>query len=69
MKIVGFADDVSLTVIGEMLEEVEMYVMDKIDAIEGWISGVKLQIAHHKTEAQLASNCKVVQQMEVNVGM
>lgn len=69
MKIVGFADDVSLTVIGEMLEEVEMYVMDKIDAIEGWMSGVKLQIAHHKTEVQLVSNCKAVQQMEVNVGM
>ena len=68
VKIVGFADDVSLTAMGETREEVEISVMEAMHTIENWMNGVKLQIAHHKTEVLLVSNCKVVQQIEIDVG-
>ncbi|XP_065094611.1 uncharacterized protein LOC135715143 [Ochlerotatus camptorhynchus] len=39
-----------------------------IDMIGNWMQGVNLQIAHHKTEVLLISNCKVVQRAESTVG-
>ncbi|XP_053690953.1 endothelin-converting enzyme homolog [Sabethes cyaneus] len=50
VEIVGFADDVILTVTGESLEEVEMLATETIDMIAHWMQGAKLQLAHHKTE-------------------
>lgn len=68
VKIVGFADDVCLTVMGESLAEVEVLATEAIDTIEQWMTGAKLQIAHHKTEVLMVSNCKEVQRMEIDVG-
>src|SRR5450830_1037148 len=42
--IVGFADDIVLSVTGETLEEVEMLATEAIGTIENWMQGVKLQI-------------------------
>ena len=53
---------------GETREEVEVSVLEAMHMIENWMNGVKLQIAHHKTEVLLVSNCKAVQQMEIDVG-
>ncbi|XP_058448598.1 uncharacterized protein LOC131428566 [Malaya genurostris] len=53
---------------GESLEEVEASVIETISTIEGWMNGVKLQIAHHKTEVLLVSNCKPIQRTEIDVG-
>lgn len=66
--LVGFADDIVLSVIGETLEEVEMLAAESIGIIENWMDGVKLKIAHHKTEVLLVSNCKAVQRVEISVG-
>ncbi|XP_062542083.1 uncharacterized protein LOC134210074 [Armigeres subalbatus] len=67
VKFVGFEDDVYLTVMSETLEEVEVLATEAISMI-GWMNGVKLQIAHHKLEVLLVSNCKVIQWMEIVVG-
>ncbi|XP_058449151.1 uncharacterized protein LOC131429121 [Malaya genurostris] len=50
VKIVGFADDVSLTVLGETLEEVEATMSETMGVIEIRMNGVKLHIAHQKME-------------------
>ncbi|XP_062535228.1 uncharacterized protein LOC134204423 [Armigeres subalbatus] len=50
---------------GETLEEVEVLATEAIAMIESWMNGVKLQIAHHKTEVLLVSNCKAIQRMEI----
>lgn len=68
VEIVGFADDIVLTVTGETAEEVEMLATEAIVMIENWMLEVKLQIAHHKTEMVLVSNHKTVQQAQINVG-
>lgn len=68
VEIVGFADDVVLSITGETLEEVEMLTAETIGSIEAWMSEVKLRLAHHKTEVVLVSNCKAVQRAEINVG-
>ena len=68
VEIVGFADDVVLTVTGETLEEVEMLATEAIDTIGNWMQGAKLQIAHQKTELLLVSNCRAVQRAEITVG-
>ena len=66
--LVGFADDVVLSVTGETMEEVETLATEAIGMVENWMNGVKLQIAHHKTEVLLVSNCKAVQRMDLTVG-
>ena len=66
--IVGFADDIVLSVTGETLEEVQMLAAEAIGMIEKWMQGAKLEIAHHKTEVLLVSNCKAVQHAEIIVG-
>lgn len=58
VEIVGFADDIVLSVTGGSLEEVKMLATEAISQIESWMQGAKLQIAHHKTEMLLVSNCK-----------
>lgn len=68
VEIVGFADDVVLTVTGETLEEVEMLTAEALDTVEAWMTGAKLQLAHHKTEVVLVSNRKAVQSVNINVG-
>ena len=65
--IVGFADDIVLTISGETKEEVEMLTAEAIDTVETWMTGAKLQLAHHKTEIVLVSNCKAVQQADFTV--
>lgn len=68
VEIVGFADDIVLTVTGENVEEVEVLAMEAIAMIENWMLEVKLRIAHHKTEMILVSNHKKVQQAQIHVG-
>lgn len=36
--------------------------------MERWMNGVKLQIAHHKTEVLVVSNRKAVQRLEITIG-
>lgn len=66
--IVGFADDIVLSIKGETLEEVEMLATESIGMVENWMQGAKLQIAHHKTEVLLVSNCRAVQRANITVG-
>lgn len=68
VEIIGFADDIILTVTGETLEEVQMLATESIDKVENWMKDAKLQIAHQKTEVLLISNCKTVQRLEITVG-
>lgn len=68
VKIVGFADDVVLTVIGESRKEVEVLAMEAINTVEDWMRQKKLAIAHHKTELVVISNRKAVQQAKITVG-
>ncbi|XP_055614760.1 uncharacterized protein LOC129761082 [Toxorhynchites rutilus septentrionalis] len=68
MDIVDFADDVALTVTGEMLVEVKMLAIESIVIVENWMQAAKLRIAHNKTEVLLVSNCKAEQRAEITVG-
>lgn len=68
MKIVGFADDVVLMVIGESVEEVEVRASQAIEIIENWMRGKKLTLAHQKTEIMMISNRKEVQQGTITIG-
>lgn len=58
VEIVGFADDIVLTVMGDSKEQVEVNATRAISTVENWMNENKLQIAHNKTEMVLVSNCK-----------
>ena len=45
-----------------------MLAAEAIYMVEDWMTGAKLQLAHHKTEVVLVSNCKAVQRAEITVG-
>ncbi|EDW87005.2 uncharacterized protein Dwil_GK21198, partial [Drosophila willistoni] len=66
--IVGFADDITLEVYGESIEEVELTAAHSIAIVEEWMSSRKLELAHHKTEAVVVNNRKSVQQAVISVG-
>lgn len=68
VKIVGFADDIVLTVSGETHEEVEVLATEAIDKVENWMVAKELAVAHHKTEVMMITNHKTTQQAEISVG-
>lgn len=45
-----------------------MLAIRAIEAMESWIRDVKLQLAHHKTEMVLVTNCKKIEKSEIAVG-
>ena len=68
VQIVGFADDITLLIIGETLELVEMLAARAVEMIGRWLTEKMLSIAHQKTEVVLISNCKLTQQAVITVG-
>ena len=68
VEIVGFADDIVIAVVGQSEVEVETLASEAIEAVGHWLSTVKLQLAHHKTEVMLVSNCKQRVTAEITVG-
>ena len=66
--IVGFADDITLEVYGESIEEVELTAAHCIRKVEDWMRSRKLELAHHKTEVTVVNNRKSEQQAVVRVG-
>lgn len=68
VEIVGFADDIVLTVTGESTKDVELLATIAIQQVEVWMRGAHLTIAPHKTEMVLISNRKSVQTATITVG-
>lgn len=68
VKIVGFADDIMLLVVGTSLELVEILAKEAVEIIENWMTEKKLTIAHQKTELVIISNRKKVQSAHVTFG-
>lgn len=60
VEIVGFADDIVLTVLGDSKEQVEVRTTRAIGTVVNWMSENKLKVAHNKTEMVLVSNCKQI---------
>lgn len=68
VQIVGFADDITLLVIGPSLELVEILAEEAVELLEKWMTEKKLTIARQKTELLLISNCKKAQRAQVTFG-
>jgi hypothetical protein len=60
VEIVGFADDIVLTVMGDSVEQVEVRSTLAIGTVVDWMTENKLEVAHQKTEMVLVSNCKQI---------
>lgn len=68
VEIVGFANDITLVVYGETIEEVELTTDHSIKVVKAWMRSRKLELAHHKTEVTVDNNRKSEQQAEISVG-
>lgn len=68
VKVVGFADDITLAVYGESIGEVELTTACSIAVVEEWMKSRKLELAHHKTEVVFVNNRRSEQQAMKNVG-
>lgn len=68
VKIVGFADDIVLLVLGETQLQVEAYASESIRAVEEWMANHRLSLAHQKTEVVVVNNFKSVQTISVTAG-
>jgi Reverse transcriptase (RNA-dependent DNA polymerase)/Endonuclease-reverse transcriptase len=60
VEIVGFADDLVLTVMGDSKEQVEVRATRAIGTVVHWMTVRQLKVAHAKTEMVLVSNCKQI---------
>lgn len=67
-KIVGFADDIVLMVLGETQLQVEAYASEAIRVVEEWMGNHQLSLAHQKTEVVVVNNFKSVQTISVTAG-
>lgn len=67
-KIIGFADDIVITVSAKHLEEIECMARESVDSVRKWIEGAGLSLAEHKTEVILISGRKVKEKIKVKVG-
>lgn len=68
VKLVGFADDLTLVVYGESIEEVELTAEHAIGIVEEWMRSRKLKLANHKTEVMVVNNRKSEQRAVVTTG-
>ena len=67
-EVIGFADDIDLTVLGESIEEIELLTSDSGSRIASWMQQMRLEIAHKKTEFLIISSHKTVQSGSIQVG-
>jgi hypothetical protein len=69
VEIVGFSDDIVILITGDSKEHIEMLALMAIDIIQKWMEENMLQIAHHKTEMLVVTNCKqaVTAHLELDV--
>lgn len=68
VKIVGFADDIVLLVLGETQLQVQAYASEAIRVVEEWMGNHQLFLAHQKTEVVVVNNFKSVQTISVTAG-
>ena len=64
VEVVGFADDIVMTVKDKSREEVKLLATGSIRTIGDWMRSVRLKIAHHKTELLMVSNRKSAQHVD-----
>ena len=67
-EVIGFADDIALTVFGESIEEIELLTSDAVSRFESWMQLMRLEIAHKKTEFLITSSHKTVQSGSIQIG-
>ncbi|XP_052890370.1 uncharacterized protein LOC128298640 [Anopheles moucheti] len=47
--IIGFADEVTFTLLGRDKQDISALATRNLETIERWMGGVRLRLAHHKT--------------------
>jgi len=67
-KIVGFADDIVITVTAKHLYEIKLIANESIAIVKKWIESVGLALAEHKMEVLLASRRKMKEKITLKVG-
>ena len=65
---IGFADDIGVTVVARLLEEVELYANEAVYEIKSWLENAGLQLAEHKTEVVLITKRRKCTSMKIKVG-
>lgn len=68
VKIIGFADDIAIVIVGKLLEEITQIANETIAKIREWLISAGLQLADHKTEAVLISSRKLRETITIQVG-
>ncbi|CAB0037312.1 unnamed protein product, partial [Trichogramma brassicae] len=67
-KIVGFADDIAITVVAKHLDLVEFYSNETIRLVRAALTELGLQTADQKTEVLLVTSWKVTETITVRAG-
>ncbi|CAB0038687.1 unnamed protein product [Trichogramma brassicae] len=67
-KIVGFADDIAVTVVAKHLDLVEFYSNETIRLVRAALTDLRLQTVDHKTEVLLVTSRKVRKTITLRAG-
>ncbi|XP_037898339.1 uncharacterized protein LOC119643060, partial [Glossina fuscipes] len=67
-SIVGFADDIAITIVAKTLEGITATANKTTDMIKRWLRSVDLELAEEKTEAVLISSRKKIEKVTIQVG-
>lgn len=66
--VIGFADDIAVTVTARYIEEIELIANEVIHTIGGWMKNAGLELAEHKTEMVLVTSRRKLENIKVRVG-
>lgn len=67
-NIIGFADDIVVTISARYLDEVELLANETMEIINSWMKNAGLELAEHKTEVVLVTGRRKLQNISIKVG-
>ena len=67
VQIIGYADDIAVTIVAKELHQIEATCVTTLARIKSWLKSANLQLAGQKTEGILVTSRKKIEYITLNI--